>query len=403
MKHPSKLLFGLATTTALIAIIITSIVILSPITSTDAEEQSEKTPAKQKPQGFPVKAISVEPMVMQLWKQYSGTIVAVDRAEIRPQVSGRITEIRFKDGQQIKKGEILIVIDPRPYKAAVKQAKAALETAKSQALLAAKQLKRAKELVKKQAVATRLLDQRQTDYHIAKAAVLNAEALVETAEINEDYAYIKAPISGKVSRAEITEGNLVQSGANAPILTSITSNDQIYVDFEIDEQTYITSIHSATTTGLSKIPVKVTLNNTAKSIAGFMHSFDNRIDPATGTIRARALFDNTTNLLLPGMSVSVEMGLADSLNHKQILISERAIGTDQDRKFVFIINKENKATYQEISIGQSINGQRIVHNGLKKGDIVITEGLMRIRPNTLVSPIFAAKKQTPESLKNQTQ
>ena len=356
----------------------------------DKAQQSEtkkKAPApKAAPKGMPVDVTIVKPENIQVWSQYSGRVVAVDRAQLRPQVSGRITEIRFKDGENVNKGDILIVIDPRPYEASLKQAKATLTTAKTQVTLAEKEYKRAKSLVAKKAVSESILDTRRNNFIVAQANLLRAEAGVDTAKINIDYAYVKAPISGKVSRAEITEGNLVQAGVNAPLLTSIVSNKKVYVDFEVDEQTYIKTIRVTPEGSLNKIPVRVKLSDGENKQAGNLHSFDNQIDQSTGTIRGRALFVNKQNLLLPGMSVTVQMGVSNSQNIKQIAISERAIGTDQDRKFVYVVSKKNTAEYREVKIGANIDGRRIITSGLKENDMVIVEGLARIRPNMPVAP-----------------
>lgn len=362
-------------------------------TKEKAEKAKQKPPA---PPALPVTAVRIKPRHIQLWQQFSGNITAVDEVAVRPQVSGLIKAVKFKDGDQVKKGDILFIIDPRPFQAALKQAQAALDTAKTRAEFAKNELRRAQSLVDRRAVAERLLDQRNNEYKTALAEILNAEALVETASINLDFAHIKAPITGKVSRVEITEGNLVEAGANAPVLTTIVANDAVYIDFEVDEQTYLTSVHKATLKDLSKIPVEVILGNgnTAKAriLKGFMHSFDNRVNPATGTIRGRALFKNTERGLLPGMSVSIKLGLGNGEQQKQILLSERAVGTDQDRKFVYIINEESKATYREVVLGQSKNGHRVILSGLSEGDIVITEGLIRIRPGALVSPRFLERE-----------
>lgn len=350
------------------------------------EKQAEKTPPAGQPTGMPVDAIRIKKQAVQIWNNYSGSVVAVDRAELRPQVSGRITELRFEDGQYVKKGETLIVIDPRPYEAAFKQAEATLATARTRLTLAEKDYERAKELVKKKAVSERLLDERDNAYKVAEAEILRAEALVEEAKINLDYAYVKAPIAGKVSRAEITEGNLVQSGSNAPLLTSIVADEKVYVDFEIDEQTYIKSVRDIPAATVNRIPVRITLSGDTLKYDGFMHSFDNRIEVSSGTIRGRAIFENKDRKLLPGMTVSVEMGSINDDSNKQIIITERAIGTDQDRKFVYIVNEESKAIYREVKLGLSVNGHRIILDGLKEGDVVITSGIVRLRPNTPVAP-----------------
>lgn len=360
-----------------------------PATAKETAKKSPGDKAAEKPaekKGMPVDVVTIKPAPIQVWKQYSGHVVAVDRAELRPQVSGRITELKFKDGQYVKKGDVLIVIDPRPFEAALKQAKATLETAKTKVDLAKKDYDRAVELIAKKAVSERLLDERGNAFRVAEAEILRAEGLVDQAEINLDYAYVKAPISGKVSRAEITEGNLVQSGSNAPLLTSIVADDKVYVDFEVDEQTYINSVRAVPSDQIGSIPVRISLTGDDKKYQGFVHSFDNRIDATSGTIRGRAIFDNKDKKLLPGMSVSVDMGGLDLDGNKQIAVSERAIGTDQDRKFVYIVNEESKATYREVKIGESVNGSRIILDGLKEGDVVITEGLVRIRPNADVAP-----------------
>lgn len=343
-------------------------------------------PAAQaaQPQAMPVEVSVIKPEPVQLWKNFSGHIVAVDKAEIRPQVSGRITDIRFKDGQYVEKGDILIVIDPRPYEAALAQAKASLEAAETQAVLAEKEYERAKALIKTEAVSQRLLDERSNNQKVAQAAVQEAKALVQSASINLDYAFVKAPISGKVSRAEITEGNLVQAGGSAPLLTSIVADDQLYVDFEVDEKTYINSRQHVGSTEENPTQVRLKLPGSEKEFHGYVHSFDNQINPSSGTVRARALFENEDKMLLPGMSVSVMMGSPG--DQERILVSERAIGTDQDRKFVYVVNSENKTAYREIKIGESVDGKRIVLSGLEQGDMVITEGIMRIRPDMPVSP-----------------
>lgn len=266
------------------------------------------------PEAMPVQVVNVAPEKIQIWKSFSGNVVAVDRADIRPQVSGRITEIKFEDGQTVEKGDILIVIDPRPYEAALNQAKASLAAAKTQAELAEKELNRAKELIKTDAVSQRLLDERSHAFDRTKAAVQEAKAREEQAEINLDYAYVKAPISGKTSRAELTEGNLVQAGPNAPLLTSIVADEQLYVDFEIDDQTYMRSIRGYSDSE-AKITVRLSLLDGDIKYQGHVHSFDNAIDPTTGTIRVRSLFDNDGHILLPGMTVTcADMARSVSVN-----------------------------------------------------------------------------------------
>ncbi len=348
------------------------------------EQEGEQGP----PPPMAVEFVTVAPEQVQIWKNFSGNVVAVDRAEIRPQVEGRITEIRFTDGQNVNKGDVLFVIDPRPYEAALTQAKAALESAKVQAQLAEKEYQRAKSLIKSDAISQSVMDERDNNRLASAAAVQGAQATVLRAEIDLDFAYVKAPISGRISRAEITEGNLVQKSPNAPLLTTIVAQDRVYVDFEVDERTYVDSIYQSK--GEGDVPVRLKLSSANKEYAGTVHSFDNRIDPASGTIRARAIFDNRDGVLLPGMAVSVEMG--GNGQDKQIMITERAIATDQDRKYVFVIGEGNAAIYREIKIGSSVSGKRLVLDGLKEGERVISSGLTHIRPGMVVNPQTQAEK-----------
>jgi len=310
----------------------------------------------------------------------------VDYVEIRPQATGLITEVKFEDGQFVNKGDVLYVIDPRPLKAAVAIAQANLLVAKNHYALADKEFIRAKDLIKTKVISQRIYDERMNTKLVANSTVKRAEAQLSEATINLSYAYVRAPVSGRVSRAEITQGNLVSAGPNAPLLTSIVSRDSIYADFEIDEQTYLQYMHGFSTekTIARDIPVELRLQENDTAYQGKIYAFDNRIDPASGTIRARAIFANPKGKLLPGMYARLRLGSATREN--VILVSERAIGTDQNRKFVYVVNDKNRATYREVHLGDSIDGDRIVSSGLVAGDKVIVRGLIRIRPNILVDP-----------------
>lgn len=342
--------------------------------------------AKQAPAAMPVTVQIVASKPVQIWNKYSSRLEAVDFAEIRPQVSGTISEVKFEGGQSVEAGDVLYVIDPRPYEAAVNQVKAELNVAKTQASLTWKELKRAKELIKVDAIPKRILDERTSAHSVAAASVKAVQARLERNEIDLDNAYVKAPISGRVSRAEIKVGNLVAAGPTAPLLTSIVSQSGIFADFEVDEQSYLKYIRSSARDleEESKIPVKLLLNDDATEYDGFVQSFDNRIDVTSGTIRARAFFDNKDDALLPGMFASVKMGTP--LAKDRILIDERAIGTDQNRKFVYVVNDKNMTEYRAVKIGESVNGQRVVTSGLRSGDRVIVEGIIRVRPGIEVAP-----------------
>ena len=343
------------------------------------------------PAAIPVDTVVVEKHPVRLWREFSARMEAVDEVELRPQVSGRIVEVRFRDGQIVAEGDVLFVIEPGPFESAVAQARADLSGATERREFADRELRRARKLVRTNAVAERVVDQRENEFANAKSEVEAAAARLVQAEIDLDHAYVKAPISGRVSRVEITVGNLVQAGADAPLLTSIVSNKGIYADFEVDENTYLQYVRSVArdTESERTIPVRLSVgSDDAAPVDGKIYSFDNRIDPRTGTIRARALFANADGSLLPGMFARVKMGSA--VERDAVLLSERAILTDQDRKYVYVVNGDGKATYREVTPGASIAGRRVIDKGLEPGDRVIVGGMMVVRPNASVAPRKAA-------------
>jgi multidrug efflux system membrane fusion protein len=343
------------------------------------------------PASIPVSVQTVARQKLRLWNDFSGRLRAVNSADIRPEVSGRITEVRFQDGQTVKAGDILFVIDPRSYQATVDRDRANVASAQSKLELALFDQRRAQALFGSRAIAQSDLDKFNEQQRSAQAALDAARADLAQAEVDLDHAYVKASISGRVSRAELTVGNLVQGGSGAstppPLLTSIVSSDSVYADFEVDEQTYLDTIRDAANGNAQEktIPVELVVQgDTGRVYRGFIQNFDNRIDAASGTIRARAKFDNTEATLVPGMFVSVR--LASSRVWDLTLIPDRAIGFDQSKKFVFVVSTENKVGYQEIELGRELGGQRVVLKGLQAGDRVIVDGVQRVHPDATVSP-----------------
>ncbi len=339
------------------------------------------------PQSVPVTVVEVQTKPIRLWTDFSGRLSAIDWVELRPQVSGTIKEIRFEDGQMVAKGDVLVVIDPRPYKAAVAEAKAELNMARHTLDLAKKQRVRAEPLVAKGHVSQSVLDERIKDHTVALSQVNSAKAKLEQAEIELDYAYVKAPISGQLSRAEITEGNLVEAGPNAPVLTSIVATDGIYADFDVDERTYLRHVHALAKAGgaVSTLPVELTIDAAElRTYRGHIQSFDNQIDPATGTIRARAIFSNEDGSLLPGIFAEVRLGSPEV--EEVVLLGAGAVGTDQDRKFVYVVDEADKVVYREVSLGASVGGERVITRGLETGERVVVGGLMKVRPGMRVAP-----------------
>jgi len=339
----------------------------------------------------PVTVAAVEAKPVRLSSDFSGRLAAVDSADVRPEVGGRITEIRFKDGQTVHAGDVLFVIDPRPYEAAVAKAEADLATANTNARLAHTELDRAKRLVDAQALARDTYDQRANTVGVSQASIQSAQAVLTQAKLDLDHAYVKAPITGRIGRAEITVGNLVQT-QSAPLLTTIVSNDGIYADFEVDEQTYLRSVraHAATVAQEQKLPVQLTLQGDATHVYdGMIESFDNKIETGTGTIRARARFANTDGALVPGMFVSIRLWAAEP--SKTILVPDDAIGSDQSKRFVFVVTPTHKADYREVALGQEMDGKRVVLSGLRSGEKIIVDGVQRVQPGAPVEPHLAGK------------
>ncbi len=380
MQSRSKLRMLLPATAAIVAIAAGGYG-LSMIGSAGADEAV----AQAEPQITPVTVQGVHSQSVRLWNNFSGRLSAVEEVQLRPQVSGTIVDIRFEDGQIVKEGDILAVIDPRTYKAAVDEAKAELAAARQTLSLAAKEKARAEKLVANGTVSKRVFDERVNTHQVAQSQVNRALAQLELAEIEFDHAFVKAPIDGRVSRVELTVGNQVNAGPNAPVLTTIVSTGKIYADFDLDEQTYFASIYDANKVGgaAQQIPVRMTVAG-GETISGFVHSFDNRIDTRTGTIRTRALFENSNGALLPGSFASLQLGTPGQKD--VILISPEAISTDQDRKFVYVVQSDNTVAYRQVTLGSEVDGRRIVTSGLEPGDMVIVNGIMKVRPGMPVAP-----------------
>jgi multidrug efflux system membrane fusion protein len=335
--------------------------------------------------------VTVAPVVERSvieWDDFSGRVEAIEYVEIRPRVAGTIDAVHFREGQLVRKGDLLFTIDPRPYEAELARAEA--EKAQAQATLALSQteLERTRRLADEHAVARRELDQRSSAVLEAEARLKAAEAAVMTARLNLQYTAITAPVSGRVSRAEITTGNLVGVGPNVPALTTLVSVSPVYVNFEIDEQTFqrYAAQGAAGNANVARIPVAIGLSNEE----GYPHpaqlqAFDNRVDTASGTIRVRAIVNNPASLLTPGMYARVRIGGGGS--KPALLIDDKAVGTDQDKKYVMVVDAANKATYRAVALGPVIDGKRVVRSGLQAGEKVIVNGLQRVRPNDLVAPV----------------
>ncbi|RBA23481.1 efflux RND transporter periplasmic adaptor subunit [Herminiimonas fonticola] len=339
------------------------------------------------PAATPVTVASVIERSVTEWDDFSGRVEAIERVEIRPRISGTIDAVHFQDGQLVKKGALLFTIDPRPYKAELARAEAARAGAQARLTLSKTELDRTRRLLEDRAVAQRELDQRENALHEADANLKAADAAVLTARLNLQYTEITAPVSGRVSRAEITVGNLVATGPTAPTLTTLVSVSPVYVNFEVDEPTYIRYAGNGTVgnSGVNRVPVSIGLTSEeGYPRQGHVKSFDNRIDNSSGTIRVRAVFANEDGTLTPGMYARVRTG--DSNAKNALLIDDKAVGTDQDKKFVMVVGADNKAVYRPVTLGPMVEGLRVVRSGLKLDERIVVNGLQRIRPNDTVAP-----------------
>lgn len=326
--------------------------------------------ARQTASAAPVDVAPVINRPIVDWQRYSGRLEAIDRVDIRPLVSGTLTQVHFKDGALVKKGDLLFTIDPRPYEAQVERAEAS-------AAYTAADLARAKRLLAENAIARRDYDQKESDARAAAAAL-------KTARINLGYTRIVAPIDGRVSRAEVTQGNVVSAGASSAVLTTIVSVARMYASFNVDEQTFLRYVDRSRAQG-APVPVQMGLaDEEGYPREGVVASVDNRLDPTSGTIRVRAVFDNRDGLMLPGLYARVRLG--GSAPHDAVLVDEKAIGTDQDKRYVLVLDKANHADYRAVQLGASVGTLRVVTHGLAAGERIVVGGLQRVRPGDVVAP-----------------
>ena len=325
--------------------------------------------------------------------EFTGHFEAVQSVEVRPRVTGFVQRVTFSEGATVRQGDPLFVIDRRPYEAEVSRAAAVLEQARTRQALAQQELDRARRLANTQAISREELDGRTSGSAESGAAVRAAAAALRTAELNLEWTTVRAPIDGRVGRAEITAGNLVQ--ATAAVLTTIVSLDPIYVYFDTDEQLYLknagafTALRSVPGARLAPRGVSIGLANES----GFPHQgtldfVDNQVDRTAGTIRVRAIVPNASRLFAPGLFARVR--LAGGRSRQATLVQDQAIGTDQDRKFVLVLKPDSTVEYRPITIGRIADGLRIVESGLRAGESVVVNGQLRVRPGMKVAATRAS-------------
>jgi RND family efflux transporter MFP subunit len=325
------------------------------------------------------------------WDEFTGRMQAVESVEIRPRVSGYIDKVAFTEGSQVKRGDLLFVIDPRPYKADADRAAADVKRYKTALELARIELARVQRLKDSGAVSEEELDERKSTLAQTEANVAGAEAALEAANLNLNFTQVTSPIAGRASRAEVTRGNLVTGGTNGgTLLSSVVSMDPMYLYFDADEQSYLRYSQMARSgerlsSRDSPNPVQVGLANEE----GFPHSgtvdfVDNQLNPQTGTIRARAVLQNKDGLYTPGLFARVQ--LLGSSEYSAILIDDRAVNTDQSQKYVFVLGPNNMIEYRRVKLGRVIDGLRVVREGLKPGEVIVVNGAQRVHPGITVTP-----------------
>ena len=333
----------------------------------------------------PPPAVSVAPVLVKQvsqWDDFSGRVEAVESVDLRPRVSGYIERVNYEEGQEVRKGDVLFTIDSRSYRAELARAQADLARTRSQAELGRSEAARAQKLSELQAISTETYEQRRSAAAEAQANVAAAQAAVDAARLNLEFTQVRAPISGRAGRALVTAGNLVSAGDSASVLTTLVSLDKMHVHFDTDERTFLHYAELARkgerpSENGAGVPVQVGLVGEE----GFPHTgvvdfLDNQVDPATGTIRARALLDNADRAFTPGLFARVRV--LGSGEFKALLIDDKAVLTDQDRKYVYVVDAKGQAQRKDVQLGRTADGLRIVESGLAGGDKVIVSGVQKV-------------------------
>ena len=346
----------------------------------------------------PPPAVTVaHPLVREIteWDEYTGRFQAVETVEVRSRVSGYLDSVHFQDGQIVEAGDLLFVIDPRPFEVALDQAEAELVRDRTRVNLAEKEVERAGPLLDRGNIPQSVFDERLQALDEARAAVAAGEASVEAAKLNLDYTQIRAPVSGRISRNLVSVGNLVSGGtASATLLTTIVSLDPIQFYFDADEKAYLKY------TRLARSGERPSSRDTANPVflslvdeddfshEGKMDFVENTFDFDTGTIRGRAIFDNGDLIFLPGLFAKIR--LVGSGAYDALLLPDEAIGTDQSRKFVFVVGADDVVAIRLVTLGPLYEGLRVIREGLEADDLVIVKGLQRARAGEKVTPTLVA-------------
>jgi RND family efflux transporter MFP subunit len=345
--------------------------------------------------GRPAPAVTVnQPVTREIveWDEYPGRLEAVGVVEVRSRVTGYLESAHFKEGAEVKKGDLLFVIDPRPYQADLDRAQAEVAQAESKLELASNDLARAERLLRAKAISEEEADSRSKAAREAEAAIQSSTAMAEMARLNMEYTHITAPIDGRIGRKLVTEGNLVNgSQGQTTLLTTIVSVDPVYCNFDADEHSVL-KYRQLASEGKGgdfrngQVPCELELaNETDYPHKGVVNFMDNQIDPAMGTLRVRGVFANPApeRVLQPGYFARVRV--PGSSKYEALEIPDEAIGTDQSQKFVYVVNDQNLVEYKRVKLGPIFDGLRVVREGISSNDWVVVNGLMSVRPGVPVS------------------
>ncbi|HYP82158.1 efflux RND transporter periplasmic adaptor subunit [Variovorax sp.] len=359
----------------------------------DARKAEASSAPAQAP-AVPVSVAAVQAESVRTWDEFSGRLEAVQRVEVRPRVAGAVLSVHFQEGALVRQGDLLVTIDPAPYAAEVERAEAQVAAARARQGYARSEQARASRLWDERAIAQRDLDERSNALREADANLRAAQAALNSARLNLDYTQVRAPVAGRIGRLEVTVGNLVGAGAAAPVLANLVSVSPIYASFDVDERAVGKALRELPQTldrraAIGRIPVQMgTVASDGTPFEGHLQLIDNQVDARSGTVRVRAAFENKDGVLIPGQFARIRMGQAS--NSDLLLVSERAIGTDQDKKFVLVIGAGDKAEYREVKVGASVRGLRVVQSGLAPGERVVVNGLQHVRPGMQVAPQLVA-------------
>jgi multidrug efflux system membrane fusion protein len=351
------------------------------------------------PQATPVSVATVVQSQVAAWEEFSGRLEAVEHVEIRSRAAGTVQAVHFREGALVKTGDLLVTIDPAPYAADVERADAQVVAAQARVTHLTGEHARAERLWQEQAIAQRELDERTNALREAQANLRAAQAALQSARLNLGYTQVRAPISGRIGRLEVTVGNLIAAGPGAPVLTTLVSVSPIYASFDADERVILRALKelpggASARAHLERIPVRLETAQGGAPYEGGLQLVDNQVDAKSGTVRVRARFDNADGSLIPGQFARVHMGQATTV--PALLVNERAVGTDQNKRYVIVVGGDNKAAWREVTLGASVNGLRVVSSGLQPGERIVVNGVQRVRPGSLLAPQSVAMDAKPE-------